>query len=157
MSPSTTVPEWHGSMPVTARASVVFPAPLTPISATTVPAGTSMDTERRTVIARPYRTVRSRTTSPPGPGSCGSRITTGSSEIGQGPESSRGTRPGRRSLALRGELAAAGRHSGVVDDQPADELPVLQVLVALIDLVQGVPAGDELVELELAVPVEAQQ
>ena len=53
ISPSTTVPLWNGSIPVTARASVVFPAPLTPISATTVPAGTSRSTERRTVTARP--------------------------------------------------------------------------------------------------------
>ena len=37
-----------------------------------------------------------------------------------------------------------------MDDDAADELAVVEVLVALVDLVQGVAAGDEFVELELA-------
>src|SRR5689334_9114320 len=44
-----------------------------------------------------------------------------------------------------------------VDDDAADQLAVLQVLVALVDLVEPVAAGDELVQLELAVPVQAEQ
>jgi hypothetical protein len=42
---------------------------------------------------------------------------------------------------------------GVVDDA-ADDLAVVEVLVARVDVVERVAAGDELVQLELAVPVE---
>src|SRR6185437_8801522 len=49
------------------------------------------------------------------------------------------------------------RGSVLVDDHAADVLAVEHVLVALVDLIQLVPAGDQLVELELARLVEADE
>src|SRR4029079_1099841 len=45
----------------------------------------------------------------------------------------------------------------LVDDYAADVLPRQEVLVALVDLLQGVAAGDEGVELEVAAAVEPEQ
>src|ERR1700722_676890 len=45
----------------------------------------------------------------------------------------------------------------LVDDDAADVLAVVHVPVALVDLVELVPAGDELVELQLARLVEADE
>src|SRR5579859_5426082 len=45
------------------------------------------------------------------------------------------------------ELAGSG---AVMQDHAADVLPVQQVLVSLVDLVEGVRAGDQLVQLEVA-------
>src|SRR5579875_641095 len=45
----------------------------------------------------------------------------------------------------------------LVHDDAADVLPLVQVLVSLVDLVETVPPGDELIELELARPVQPQQ
>src|SRR5699024_9337074 len=60
--------------------------------------------------------------------------------------------PGRPGGRVAG---AAG--SGVVDQHPAHDLPVLEILVALVERVQCVRGGDQLVELELALVVQAQQ
>src|SRR5581483_2535754 len=43
-----------------------------------------------------------------------------------------------------------GGDSAVMQDDAANVLPVEQVLVALVDLVEGVGAGDQLVQLEVA-------
>src|SRR5579859_3615390 len=57
----------------------------------------------------------------------------------------------RRSPTMGGarptELAGSG---AVMQDHAADVLPVQQVLVSLVDLVEGVRAGDQLVQLEVA-------
>src|SRR3984957_2559107 len=58
----------------------------------------------------------------------------------------------RRSASSR-----PGRPLPRVGDDAADDLAVVQVLVARVDVVERVAAGDELVELELAGPVEAEQ
>src|SRR5215469_17936702 len=47
--------------------------------------------------------------------------------------------------------------SVLVDDDAADVLAVVHVLVALVDLVELVPAGDQLIELELARLVKADE
>jgi hypothetical protein len=44
-----------------------------------------------------------------------------------------------------------------MQDHSADQLAVVQVLVALVNLVERVAAGDELIELELAGLVQAEQ
>jgi hypothetical protein len=44
-----------------------------------------------------------------------------------------------------------------VDDHPADVLAVAHVLVALVDVLQGVARGDQVVEVELALLVEREE
>src|ERR1700730_3927581 len=67
-----------------------------------------------------------------------------------------------RSSIWRGPTCTAARtmsaiRSILVDDNAADVLAVLQVLVGLVDLVEAVAAGDQLVELEVPGAGEAQQ
>src|SRR3984957_12368290 len=57
----------------------------------------------------------------------------------------------------RSARSRPGRPLPRVGDDAADDLAVVQVLVARVDVVERVAAGDELVELELAGPVEAEQ
>src|SRR5690606_32301242 len=64
---------------------------------------------------------------------------------------------------LAGELVADSERvvliccsSVLVDDHAADVLAVVHVLIALVDLLQPVAAGDQLVELEGARAVQAQ-
>src|SRR5215472_19019891 len=49
------------------------------------------------------------------------------------------------------------RTSGVVDHEAADVAAVEHVPVALVDVVQAVPGGDQLVEPELPRPVQLEQ
>src|SRR6202034_959133 len=69
------------------------------------------------------------------------------------------TTRGRRSSSRRSPLLPSLPHRVLfrVGDDAADDLAVVQVLVARVDVVERVAAGDELVELELAGPVEAEQ
>src|SRR5215471_10738296 len=54
-------------------------------------------------------------------------------------------------------VPADHRRSGVVDHEAADVAAVEHVPVALIDVVQAVPGGDQLVEPELPRPVQLEQ
>src|SRR5207237_6353071 len=47
--------------------------------------------------------------------------------------------------------------SVLVQDHAADVLPVQQVLVALVDLLELVAPGDQLIQLEVARPVDVQE
>ena len=51
--PDSTRPRWSRNVPETVRSRVVFPAPLLPRTATTLPSGTSMDTPRTACTAPP--------------------------------------------------------------------------------------------------------
>lgn len=60
-------------------------------------------------------------------------------------------------VPLTGHRAdSGGRRSGLVEDHAADVEAVEEVLVALVDVVQAVGVGDELVEHELARPVQGE-
>src|SRR5262249_47331614 len=63
----------------------------------------------------------------------------------------------RRPTIFSSTCASRDRASVFVDDHSADVLAVEHVLEALVDVVQGVGVGDELVELELAGLVEADE
>src|SRR6266487_3799139 len=66
-----------------------------------------------------------------------------------------GGRPARAGRPASPGGAAGGPGSGAaIHDHAADVLAVQQVLVALVDLVEGVGGGDQLVQLEVAGPVE---
>ena len=58
-----TVPESNSFSPESARRSVVFPAPLEPITAASCPGSTENETPRNAVIA-PCETLKRLTTSP---------------------------------------------------------------------------------------------
>src|SRR5215467_2288216 len=66
---------------------------------------------------------------------------------------------GARAMAARVVmvLIVCASFSVLVDDDAADVLAVVHVLVALVDLIELVPAGDQLIELELARLVEADE
>src|SRR5699024_12461134 len=94
-------------------------------------------------------------------------------ECGAAPHSGNRRRSAQKPTMLRGLLqqppafagaagwpggrVAGAAGSGVVDQHPAHDLPVLEILVALVERVQCVRGGDQLVELELALVVQAQQ
>src|SRR3954470_11968224 len=68
------------------------------------------------------------------------------------------TSASRRRPTMRSSTAArSARESVLVDDHSADVLAVEQVLVALVDLIERVALGDQLVELEAAGLVHAEQ
>src|SRR5215467_2253077 len=64
----------------------------------------------------------------------------------------------RRAAVMRPTYAAGAgpRPSVLVHDHAPDVLAVQQVAVALVDLVQAVPAGDQLLDLEVARAVQGQ-
>src|ERR1700722_20085509 len=62
-----------------------------------------------------------------------------------------------KASARRRTSSASAIPSVLVDDDAADVLAGQQVVVALVDLVQGVGPGDELVQLQLAVPVQPEE
>src|ERR671925_402634 len=61
------------------------------------------------------------------------------------------------SCPQRAATAGSGRRSALVEEDAADVLSVEQVAVAVVELVERVPAGDQLVQLEGAAAVEAEQ
>src|SRR5437773_9186431 len=66
-----------------------------------------------------------------------------------------GARPARAAPPAPPGGAAGGPGSGAaIHDHAADVLAVQQVLVTLVDLVEGVGGGDQLVQLQVAGPVE---
>src|SRR5689334_10278924 len=68
------------------------------------------------------------------------------------------TSASRRRPTMRSSTAASrARGSVLVDDHSTDVLAVEQVLVALVDLIERVALGDQLVELEAAGLVHAEQ
>src|SRR5215510_12893920 len=58
-------------------------------------------------------------------------------------------------LRRRSELPPPG--SGLVDHEAADVATVEHVAVALVEVLEAVPGGDELVQLELPGPVQLEQ
>src|ERR1700709_1510570 len=123
-----------------------------------VPGGPSRTTCRlvRSATARPSRSRRSPMTGVGVPAVAGAvlpRVTVAfrSASSSVCPALRRGPRPAGRGPVPR---AGSGHRRGVVADDAADVLAVLEVLVALVDLVEGVRAGDQLVELEVAGLVE---
>src|SRR5215213_2220337 len=93
---------------------------------------------------RPGPVGRTRCRRVPGRGRRGPRWSAGTASE-DGPR-------GRPARTARGEAVL-----GSVDEHAPDVVAVSHVLVALVDVLDGIGAGHQLVELQLALLVEAQQ
>src|SRR5205807_9246101 len=64
---------------------------------------------------------------------------------------------GGRGIAALSRPLAPPNPSAVVDDHPTDVLTREQVVVALVDVLEAVARGDDLVELEVARAIQVEQ